>query len=50
MPGVVGGMLSAPYDMGGMLPRDVAIPQPMLITVLASALANSTPEQHRTML
>ncbi|KAH6782228.1 binding protein 2 [Perilla frutescens var. hirtella] len=50
MPGVAGGMLSAPYDMGGMLPRDAAIPQPMPITALASALANATPEQQRTML
>ncbi|KAL0392081.1 UNVERIFIED_CONTAM: Polyadenylate-binding protein 8 [Sesamum radiatum] len=44
------GMLSVPYDMGGMLPRDAAIPQPMPITALASALANATPEQQRTML
>ncbi|KAK6130830.1 hypothetical protein DH2020_035428 [Rehmannia glutinosa] len=50
MPGVAGGMLSVPYDMGGMLPRDAAIPQPMPITALASALANATPEQQRTML
>ncbi|KAL8549440.1 hypothetical protein ACS0TY_008321 [Phlomoides rotata] len=34
MPGVAGGMLSVPYDMGGMLPRDVAVPQPMPITAL----------------
>ncbi|XP_057779753.1 polyadenylate-binding protein 2-like [Salvia miltiorrhiza] len=47
MPGVAGGMVSVPYDMGGMLPRD---PQPMPITALASALANATPEQQRTML
>ncbi|EPS62510.1 hypothetical protein M569_12280, partial [Genlisea aurea] len=45
-----GGLLSVPYDMGGMLPRDVAIPQPMPITALASALANATLEQQRTML
>ncbi|KAL0417392.1 UNVERIFIED_CONTAM: Polyadenylate-binding protein 8 [Sesamum radiatum] len=50
IPGVAGGMLSVPYDMGGMLPRDAAIPQPMPITALASALANATPEQQRTML
>ncbi|KAL2504257.1 Polyadenylate-binding protein 8 [Abeliophyllum distichum] len=50
MPGVAGGMLSAPYDVGGMLPRDASIPQPMPITALASALANATPEQQRTML
>ncbi|KAL8492015.1 hypothetical protein ACS0TY_023570 [Phlomoides rotata] len=50
MPGVAGGMLSVPYDMGGMLPRDAAVPQPMPITALASALANASPEQQRTML
>ncbi|KAL3505138.1 hypothetical protein ACH5RR_034979 [Cinchona calisaya] len=50
MPGLAGGMLS-PYDMGGMLPRDAPIGgQPMPITALASALANSSPEQQRTML
>ncbi|KAL1534176.1 poly(A) binding protein Pab2, variant 2 [Salvia divinorum] len=48
IPGGAGGMLSVPYDMGGMLPRDSAGPQP--ITALASALANATPEQQRTML
>ncbi|KAL2474544.1 Polyadenylate-binding protein 8 [Abeliophyllum distichum] len=50
MPDVVGGMLSAPYDMGGILPRDADIPQPMPITALTSALTNATPEQQRTML
>ncbi|CAA0819593.1 Polyadenylate-binding protein 4 [Striga hermonthica] len=52
MPGVPGGILSVPYDMDGMLPRDAtaAIPPPMPITALASALANATPEQQRTML
>lgn len=49
MPGVAGGMFSTPYDMvGSMLPRDAAITQPMPITALASALANATPEQQRT--
>ncbi|KAG6747689.1 hypothetical protein POTOM_047579 [Populus tomentosa] len=48
MPGVAGGMLSVPYDMGGMPIRDAA--QPMPITALATALANATPEQQRTML
>lgn len=48
LPGVGGGMLSVPYDMGGMLPRDAAVAQPMPITALASALANATPEQQRT--
>ncbi|XP_055810987.1 polyadenylate-binding protein 2-like isoform X1 [Solanum dulcamara] len=50
MPGVAGGMLSVPYDMGGMLPRDAAMGQPMPISTLASALANAPPEQQRTML
>lgn len=46
MPGVVSGMLS-PYEMGGLPMRDVPIPQPIPIGALASALANSTPEQQR---
>ncbi|CAA2996191.1 polyadenylate-binding 2-like [Olea europaea subsp. europaea] len=50
MPGVAGGMVSAPHDMGSMLPRDATIAQPMPTTALASALANATPEQQRTML
>ncbi|KAG8390923.1 hypothetical protein BUALT_Bualt01G0134100 [Buddleja alternifolia] len=50
IPGAGGGMLSVPYDMGGVLPRDAPVPQPMPITALASALANATPEQQRTML
>ncbi|KAI3762968.1 hypothetical protein L1987_53413 [Smallanthus sonchifolius] len=50
-----GGMLPVPYDMagvGGLVPLDAAvgIQQPMPITALASALANSSPEQQRTML
>ncbi|XAR61910.1 hypothetical protein NMG60_11016459 [Bertholletia excelsa] len=45
-----GPMLSVPYDMGGMLPRDGAVGQPMPITALASALANAPPDQQRTML
>ncbi|CAA0819608.1 Polyadenylate-binding protein 2 [Striga hermonthica] len=48
MPGIGGGMLSVPYEMGGTAPA--AVPQPMPITALASALANATPEQQRTML
>ncbi|KAJ0603952.1 hypothetical protein HanHA300_Chr02g0044111 [Helianthus annuus] len=53
--GVSSGMLPVPYDMagvGGILPRDAAapIPQPMPITALASALANASPDQQRTML
>ncbi|KAL2545104.1 Polyadenylate-binding protein 8 [Forsythia ovata] len=50
LPGVAGEILSAPYDVGGILSRDAAIPQPMPITTLASALANAIPEQQRTML
>ncbi len=50
MPGVAGGMLSIPYDMGSMPLRDAAIGQPMPISALASALANAPPEQQRTML
>ncbi|CAL9084528.1 unnamed protein product [Musa textilis] len=49
MPGVVGGMPS-PYEMGGLPMRDVAISQPIPIGALASALANSTPDQQRMML
>ncbi|KAJ7007202.1 hypothetical protein NC653_006297 [Populus alba x Populus x berolinensis] len=50
MPGVAGGMLSVPYDMGVVPIRDAAGGQPMPITALATALANATPEQQRTML
>lgn len=49
MPGVGGGMLSVPYDMGGMPLRDAMSPQ-IPIGALASALANASPEQQRTML
>ncbi|KAL5705648.1 Polyadenylate-binding protein 8 [Ranunculus cassubicifolius] len=45
-----GGMLSVPYDMGGMPLRDAAISQPVPIGALATALANASPEQQRTML
>ena len=48
MPGVAGGMLSVPYDMGGMSIRDAASAQPMPLTALFTALANATPEQQRT--
>ncbi|KAJ9674359.1 hypothetical protein PVL29_023734 [Vitis rotundifolia] len=48
MPGVAGGMLSIPYDMGSVPFRDAAIGQPMPISALASALANATPDQQRT--
>lgn len=49
LPGVAGGMLSVPYDMGGLPIRD-AVGQPMPIQALATALANAPPEQQRTML
>lgn len=47
MAGVAGGMLSVPYD-GGMPMRDVGMGQPIPISALASALANATSEQQRT--
>ncbi|KAF8404988.1 hypothetical protein HHK36_009883 [Tetracentron sinense] len=50
MPGIAGGMLPVPYDMGGMALRDAAISQPIPIGALATALANAKPEQQRTML
>ncbi|GMJ05597.1 POLY(A) BINDING PROTEIN 8, poly(A) binding protein 8 [Hibiscus trionum] len=50
MPNVAGGMLSVPYDVGGMPMRDASLSQPIPIGALASALANSTPEHQRTML
>ncbi|KAF3435430.1 hypothetical protein FNV43_RR22519 [Rhamnella rubrinervis] len=50
MPGVAGGMFSVPYDMGGMPMRDAALSQPIPIGALATALANASPEQQRTML
>ncbi|KAK1423820.1 hypothetical protein QVD17_19129 [Tagetes erecta] len=46
-----GGMVSVPYDMSGVIPlRDAAIPQPIPIGALASALANASPSEQRTML
>ncbi|RVW60530.1 Polyadenylate-binding protein 2 [Vitis vinifera] len=50
IPGVPGGMLSAPYDMAGMPFRDAAVSQPMPIGALATALANAPPDQQRTLL
>ncbi|GMH13823.1 hypothetical protein Nepgr_015664 [Nepenthes gracilis] len=50
MPGVAGGMLPLSYDMGGMPTRDAGIGQPLPIGALASALANASPDQQRTML
>lgn len=49
LPVAAGGMLSVPYDMGGMPMRDT-VGQPMPIQALATALANAPPEQQRTML
>ena len=48
MSSVAGGMLSVPYEMGGMPLRDAGIGQPMPVPALATALANATPEQQRT--
>ena len=47
MSSVAGGMLSVPYEMGGMPLQDAGIKQPMPIPALATALANATPEQQR---
>lgn len=44
-----GGMVPVPYDMGGVMPlRDAAISQPIPIGALASALANASPTEQRT--
>ncbi|KAF5951765.1 hypothetical protein HYC85_009709 [Camellia sinensis] len=48
MPGVPGGMLSIPYDMGGMPLHDGGMSQPIPIGALASALANASPADQRT--
>ncbi|KAK3022537.1 hypothetical protein RJ639_047475 [Escallonia herrerae] len=50
MPGMAGGMLSVPYDMGGIQMRDVGVSQPIPIGALASALANAPATEQRTML
>ena len=50
MPGVAGGMFSVPYDVAGMPMRDATISQQIPIGALATALANASPEQQRTML
>ncbi|CAL5329294.1 unnamed protein product [Camellia sinensis] len=50
MPGVAGGMLSIPYDMGGMPLHDGGMSQPIPIGALASALANASPADQRTCL
>ena len=46
--GAPSGMLSVPYNMGGMPYRDAPFAQPMSTGALASALANATPDQQRT--
>jgi polyadenylate-binding protein len=48
MTGVAGGMLPVPYDMGGMPMRDAALSQSIPVGALATALANATPDQQRT--
>ena len=50
IPGVAGGMFSVPYDVGGMPMRDASISQQIPVGALATALANASPEQQRTML
>uniref|UniRef100_A0A7N0TNG3 Polyadenylate-binding protein n=1 Tax=Kalanchoe fedtschenkoi TaxID=63787 RepID=A0A7N0TNG3_KALFE len=50
MPGIGGGMLSFPYDMGGTPLRDAPRSQQIPIGALATALANALPDQQRTML
>ncbi|XVF58435.1 hypothetical protein PTKIN_Ptkin07bG0066700 [Pterospermum kingtungense] len=42
MPNIAGGMLSVPYDMGGMPMHDMSLSQSIPIRALASALANAT--------
>lgn len=49
-PGVGGGMFSVPYDMGGMPVRAAGIAQPIPVGALATALANASPTEQRTML
>lgn len=49
MPAVGSGMFSVPYDMGVGPMRDASpLSQPIPIGALATALANATPEQQRT--
>ncbi|KAK4477027.1 hypothetical protein RD792_016229 [Penstemon davidsonii] len=50
IPDVAGGMLSVPYEMGGLPLRDAGISQPIPVGALASALANASPTEQRTML
>ncbi|PON67170.1 Polyadenylate binding protein [Trema orientale] len=49
--GAPGGMLPVPYNIGGGVPfRDASFSQPMSTGALATALANATPDQQRTLL
>ncbi|XP_057782917.1 polyadenylate-binding protein 2-like [Salvia miltiorrhiza] len=50
MQGMAGGMLPVPYEMGGLPLRDAGMSQPIPIGALASALANASPSEQRTML
>ncbi|XP_041994090.1 polyadenylate-binding protein 2-like [Salvia splendens] len=50
MQGMAGGMLPVPYEMGGLPLRDAGISRPVPIGALASALANASPSEQRTML
>jgi polyadenylate-binding protein len=52
LPGVGGGMLPVPFDMSSVpIPApDAGISQSLPMGTMASALANATPEQQRTML
>lgn len=52
MPGAfAGGMLPAPYDMGGFpSSRDAVMSQPVPVDTMTSALANATPDQQRMIL
>ncbi|XP_006659302.2 polyadenylate-binding protein 2-like [Oryza brachyantha] len=46
----VGGLVPSPYEMGRLPLSDAGAPQPLPIGALASALANSPPDQQRLML
>ncbi|KAF5736171.1 hypothetical protein HS088_TW14G00307 [Tripterygium wilfordii] len=48
--GVPGAMLPVPYDIGGTPFRDATFSLPLQTGALASAIANATPEQQRTLL
>ena len=43
-----GGMISMPYDIGGAVSSGGVVSQPIPIGALASALANASPDQQRT--